>query len=480
MSRIQRRTFLQGALGAAGAFATFHISSDKAGARILGANERLNIAIVGVGGRGGGHLNSLKGMENVTITWVVDADRNRIDTARGRTDGTANGATDIRKVLDDKNLHAISVASPNHWHSLSVIWAAQAGKHCYVEKPASHDIYEGRVALAAAKKYGVVIQHGTQQRSSQARADMIKAIQSGKYGKLAVSHGFCCKPRNGIGHKPPEAPPDWLDWKQWCGPAVIDQYHGNFVHYNWHWFWVTGNGDLNNQGTHELDVAFWALDPGLTAPVRAMALGGRFAWDDQGETPNTMFAIAEYPNGQKVFFNVRNVNYKGYVHQVKNDFYFEDGGKILGDTYISPSGEKRPVEGEPAEITPGGNFGSFIAACRAGKPEMANGDMEVAHFSCLLGHVMNNSYRIGKKVPFNRKAGRFGDDKLAYEEFMKVHEVMRDGVGVPEDGAEYVVGPWLSFDPATERFTGEHADEANKLLRDPRAEGFDIPTPDKV
>jgi len=214
--------------------------------------------------------------------------------------------------------------------------------------------------------------------------------------------------------------------------------------------------------------------------VRAMALGGRFAWDDQGETPNTMFAVAEYPNGQKVFFNVRNVNYDGYPREVKNDFYFEDGGKILGNTYISPSGQRERVEGERAEITGGGRYGSFVNACLAGKPEMANADMEVAHYSCLLGHVMNNSYRIGKKVPFNKKAGRFGDDKLAYEEFMKVHEIMRDGVGVPEDEAEYVVGPWLTFDPATERFTGEHAAEANKLLRDPRNEEFDIPTPDKV
>ncbi len=472
MSRIYRRTFLKGAASAVGAAATLTISGTKAGAKVLGANERLNIGVVGVGGRGRGHLGSYKNMENVEVTWAVDPDQRRAKDA-------PNTTSDIREALDDKNLHAISVASPNHWHSLSVIWAAQAGKHCYVEKPASHDIYEGRVALEAAKKYGVVVQHGTQQRSSQGRADMMKAIHSGKYGKLAVAHGFCCKPRGGIGFKEHEAPPEWLDWKMWRGPAKIE-YHGNLVHYNWHWFWPTGNGDLNNQGTHELDVAFWSLDPDQTAPVRAMALGGRFAWDDQGETPNTMFGIAEYPNGQKVFFNVRNVNYDGYQREVKNDFYFEDGGKILGSTYISPSGEKQRVEGERAEITPGGNFGSFITACREGKPEMANGTMEVAHYSCLLGHVMNNSYRIGKKVPFNAKAGRFGDDKLAYEEFMKVHEIMRDGVGVPEDEAEYTVGPWLTFDPKTERFVGEHADEANKLVRDPRNEGFDIPTPDKV
>jgi predicted dehydrogenase len=473
MSRIHRRKFLKVTLGAAGVAATVGISGTRAGERILGANERLRIAVCGVNGQGRGHLRGYQGIDNVEVAWIVDPDRRLLKDA-------PHTATDFRRALDDKNLDAISVAAPNHWHSHMVILAAQAGKHCYVEKPASHDIYEGRVALEAARKYGVVVQHGTQQRTNQNRANMIKAIQSGKYGRLAVAHGFCCKPRNGIGHRQVESPPDWLDWNLWRGPAVIDRYHGNFVHYNWHWFWVTGNGDLNNQGTHELDVAFWSLDPGLTSPVRAMALGGRFAWNDQGETPNTMFAIAEYPNGQKVFFNVRNVNYDGYQHQVKNDFYFEDGGRIIGNTYISSSGEQQPVRGEPVEITPGGQYGSFVNACRAGKPSLSNANMEVAHYSCLLGHVMNNSYRIGKKVPFNKKAGRFGDDKLAYEEFMKVHAMMRDGVGVPEDGAEYIVGPWLTFDPATERFTGEHATEANKLLRDPRTKEFDIPAPHRV
>ncbi|MDY0170722.1 MAG: Gfo/Idh/MocA family oxidoreductase, partial [Thermoguttaceae bacterium] len=164
MPKLHRRTFLKSALTAAGAAATVTISTGRAGARVVGANERLRVAVCGVGGRGRGHLGSYKSMENVEVTWLIDADQRRLQ------DGT-NTTSDIRKALDDKNLDAISVATPNHWHSLAVIWAAQAGKHCYVEKPASHDIYEGRVALAAAKKYGVVIQHGTQQRSDQGRAN---------------------------------------------------------------------------------------------------------------------------------------------------------------------------------------------------------------------------------------------------------------------------------------------------------------------
>ena len=168
----------------------------------------------------------------------------------------------------------------------------------------SHDVAEGRIAVEAQKKYGVVIQHGTQSRSSSSIAGLHEAIKQGKWGKLKISYGYCCKPRGGIGTAATGAAPSNLDWDLWKGPAQIDSYHKNFVHYNWHWFWKTGNGDLNNQGTHQLDIARWALDDDQTHPINAMAIGGRFQWGDQGETPNTMFGMAEYPNGQFVFFNV--------------------------------------------------------------------------------------------------------------------------------------------------------------------------------
>ncbi len=485
MNHPTRRDFLKSAT-AAGLAASFTIAGTKASARVLGANERLRMAVCGMGGRGQSHAGSFSGMKDVELVYVVDPDlAHQQRAAEGyskRTGYTVKGLSDVREALADKNLDAISVATPNHWHSLMVIWAAQAGKSCYVEKPASHDIYEGRVALEAWKKYGVVVQHGTQQRSDGRRAAQIKAIRDGKFGKLKISYGYCCKPRNGIGVKEPSDPPANLDWDLWRGPAVIDQYHGNYVHYNWHWFWKTGNGDLNNQGTHQLDVAQWAIDEDQTHPVRAMALGGRFKWDDQGETPNTMFGIAEYPNGQSVFFNVRNVNYSGYQRQVKNEFYFEDGGWMddNGTYYKKGSTQGEKVDFPGVEITGGGCFVSFVAACRAGKPEMSNADMDVAHRSCVVGHLMNNSYRIGKEVPFNARAGQFGDVKEASEHFLKLHEITRDGCGVPEDKDHYTVGPWLTFDPKAERFTGEHADEANKLVRDANREGFQIPDADKV
>jgi predicted dehydrogenase len=484
MSNVTRRTFLKSS-GVAGAGVL--LCGTAATGRVLGANDRLRIAVAGVNGRGSSHISGWLEQPNVEIAYLIDPDQNVLDRrmkaleekVQGKS--TCKGVTDVRQALEDKSLDAISVATPNHWHSLITIWAAQAGKHVYVEKPMSHDIAEGRVAWEAQKKYNVVVQHGTQSRSSAANAGLHQAIQEGKFGKLKVSYGLACKPRNGIGFKEPSDPPSNLDWNLWRGPAVIDQFHGNFVHHNWHWFWLTGNGELNNQGTHQLDMAFWALDPQVTHPLRAMAIGGRFQWDDQGETPNTLFGIAEYPNGQYVFFNVRNVNYKGYQHQVENEYYFEDGGKIVRGKYYakgSQNGEKISVP--PGKVTPGGNWGAFIAACRAGDPQMANGNAAQAHYSCTLGHLINNSYRLGRKVPFNAKAGRFGDNADAHEHFMKLHALMRDGVGVPEDKAEYVVGPWLTFDGQTERFTGEFAAEANKLVQDAHRSGFEVPAADKV
>jgi len=489
MSRIGRRQFMKSASAFAGA--TVFLSGTSASAKAVGANNRLRIAVAGVNGRGGSHIQGWLEQDNVEIAYLIDPDERVLGTKlrvlekmikdQGKGKFTTKGLKDVREALEDKDLDAISIATPNHWHSLMTIWAAQAGKHVYVEKPMSHDITEGRVCVAAQEKYGVVIQHGTQQRSSAMVAGLTKAIQDGKFGRLKISYGYCCKPRGSIGFESPEAPPDNLDWNLWRGPAKIDSYHDNYVHYDWHWFWETGNGDLNNQGTHQLDRAAWAIDPDQTHPVRAMALGGRFQWEDQGETPNTMFAMAEYPNGQYVFFNVRNVNYDDYEKQVENQYYFEDGGKIIGDKYYPKgSSEGELIKVEPGDVTPGGNWTSFITACRAGDPKMANGDVYAAHYGCVVGHVMNNSYRLGRRAPFNLKAGQFGDNKEAYEHFAKLHEVMSKGVGIPEDGNDYTVGPWLTFDPKTERFVGEHADAANELVKDVNRPGFEVPDAAKV
>ena len=482
-----RRRFLASSAAAG----SLLITGTRTSRAVAGANDRVRIAVIGLNGRGKSHLAGFGAIPGVEIATVVDPDQKVLDRtlaelARKAGDAplATKGEKDFRRVLDDKSIDAITVATPNHWHSLMTIMGAQAGKHVYVEKPLSHDVAEGRVAVEAQKKYGVVVQHGTQRRSNAGIAGLHEALKNGALPKLKIAYGYCCKPRGGIGTKPDGDPPATLDWDLWKGPAVIDHYNANLVHYNWHWFWKTGNGDLNNQGTHQLDVARWAIDDDQTHPVRALAIGGRFLWNDQGETPNTMFSMAEYPNGQIVLFNVRNVNYKGYEGQVFNEYYLEDGSVITGEGNYKirrPGSDKAEDLKLPAgKVTPGGEWGSFIAAVRAGDPNLANGNVLDAHHGCVLGHLMNNSYRLGSEVPFDAKAGRFGDRTDVAEHFGKLHAIMRDGVGLPADGTTYRVGPMLSFDPATERHTGDHAEAANALLKDPNTKGFEVPDAARV
>ena len=484
MKRITRRNFMKRSLAVGTAFT---VCGTRATTKVLGANNRLRIAVAGLNGRGGSHIQGWLGQQNVEIAYLIDPDEKvlagKMKYLEGKVKGkyTCKGVADVREALEDKNLDAISIATPNHWHSLMTIWAAQAGKHVYVEKPMSHDIVEGRVAVEAQKKYGVVIQHGTQRRSDARNAGLHDLIRSGRFGKMKISYGYCCKPRSGIGFESPSPPPSRLDWNLWRGPAIIDAYHDNYVHYDWHWFWETGNGDMNNQGTHQLDMAYWALDKDQIHPIRAMALGGRFAWDDQGETPNTMFGIAEYPNGQFIYFNVRNVNYNGYQRQVENEYYFEDGGKIIrGKYYPKGSDNGESIDIPKGKVTPGGSWGSFIAACRAGDPMMANGNAVDAHRGCVVGHLMNNSYRLGKRVPFDTKAGGFPDNSDAQEHFLRLHDIMGKGVGLTENKTYYTVGPWLTFNPRTERHTGDYATEANELLKDANRPGFQVPDAHRV
>ncbi len=484
---LNRRDALRTSLATTG---TFLLAGSKTNAAPESANDRVRIAVFGCNGRGQSHLNGWRGQKNVEIAYIADPDENVLDRTLSamekKIDGkySIKGVTDFRRVLDDASVDAISIATPNHWHSLMTILGAQAGKHVYVEKPMSHDITEGRVAVEAQKKYGVVVQHGTQRRSDAGIAGLHEMLKNGKLPRLKIAYGYCCKPRGSIGTKAPSNPPSSLNWDLWKGPAVIDHYHPNLVHYNWHWFWQTGNGDLNNQGTHQLDVARWAIDDDQTHPVKTMAMGGRFSWDDQGETPNTMFAMAEYPNGQCVLFNVRNVNYKGYKKEVCNEYYLEDGSVIVGEGQYKirrPGSDSfEPLDVERGRVTPGGNWGSFIAAIRAGDPNMANGNALDAHYGCVLGHIMNNSYRLGSTVPFNAAACPLGDRKDVSEHFQKLHTIMRDGVGIAENSASYHVGPMLTFNPETEQFTGEHAQAANVLLKDQNNTGFEVPSVSQV
>ena len=465
MARLTRRSFLNRTLAAAGA--GFAIGGTKSSGRVLGANDAIRIGVAGLHGRGESHVKEFAGMPGVQVTYLIDPDTRtfdkRLDQVKSKGGNTPRTVQDVRKALEDKELDAISIATPNHWHALMTVWACQAGKDVYVEKPCSHNVHEGRIAVEAAKKHGRIVQHGTQSRSGPEWARIAEVVKSGKYGKLLVSRGLCYKRRDSIGVKPNSEPPHELDYDLWLGPAPAHPFNGNYVHYNWHWFWDFGNGDIGNQGVHEMDKARWMI-PGATWPKSVLSLGGRFGYKDQGQTPNTQIALFDYGDAQLIF-EVRGLKTPPYNHLrqgVGNTVHLDEGMIADGKFYPKGSDRGEALPAVEARRGPGrGHFGNFIAAVRSRKPEDLNAPILEGHYSAALCHLANISYRLGELVPFNSQTKALGDDKAAYDALARMEEHL-GGNGLTLAGQEYRLGRRLSFDARAERFV--HDDEANKLL----------------
>ena len=499
MSRQTRRTFLKRAAATAGVATTFTVAGTKASGRVIGTNDTIRIAVAGINGRGCIHLNAFAGMDKVQVTHLIDPDNrlfeSRAASVKKRGGNTPKCMQDIREALDDKELDAVSIATCNHWHSLMTVWACQAGKDVYVEKPCSHNVFEGRKCVEAARKYNRIVQHGTQQRSSSERAGEIAAIRSGKYGKLLVAKGYCCKPRWSLGFKSPEEPPKGFDFNLWLGPAPMQPYHRNLVHYNWHWFWDTGNGDIGNQGVHEMDVARWAIAGGRL-PKSAVSLGGRWVnsddYKDQGQTPNMLVSLFEYDDVLLLFETRGLVNKIGphgtkeFPFKVENEFYTTEGvvrtGKYLygkesmasgSKFYPKQGGKEYDVEVEPIRVTPGGPFGSFIECVRSRKIEEVNCEIEEAHYSAALSHLGNISYRLGKQTPFSETPESFGDNEVVHDSITTLKENLVGALGMDLSKQCYTLGPKLVFDSKSERFVGNT--EADKLLTRDYREPFVVP-----
>lgn len=469
MTRINRRQLLKTAVAASTVFPLFTIAGTKASGRVLGANDVIRVGVAGIHGQGNAHIEQYIGLDGCQVTHLIDPDSS-LHGSRSQPImkkwGTAPKCfKDIREALDDKNLDAISVATPNHWHSLITIWACQAGKDVYVEKPLCHNLIEGRRCVEAARKYNRIVQHGTQQRSSDWKANEIAAVQSGKYGKLLISKGYCCKPRWSIGHKPTSMPPADLDFNLWLGPAAEQPYHGNLVHYNWHWFWDFGNGDIGNQGIHELDVARWAIK-GATLPSKVWSVGGRFAEGDQGQTPNMQMAVYEYGDVLLVF-EVRGLVDKPadspFKFKVANECYTTDGMIANGKFHPKGGGEPQKLEQFDVKVTPGGAWGSFLHAVRSRNVSDCNADVELGYHSCSLIHSANASYRLGEDLPFQQKPQKLGDNSVVVESFKNIQENLT-GVGIKLAEHNYRLGRTLTLDPQTERYIGDGADQANAFL----------------
>ena len=402
-----RRTFF---FGAAAAAATPLLSR--------AANDKIQMAVIGLHGRGRNHISGFQALPDAEVALICDVDKNilaeRAEQFEAKYGRKVRTETDLRRVFDDKTIDAVSIATPNHWHALATVWACQAGKDVYVEKPGTHNLAEGRKMIEAAHKYNRIVQHGVQLRSSAAIQEAVDHLRKGTIGDVYMARGLVYKWRPSIGHKPDQAPPPYLDYNLWQGPAEERPYNANIVPYNWHWHWTYGNGDVGNQGIHETDLCMWGLGVD-TFPTKITAMGGKFLWDDDKETPETLSSTYLYPDQKKMIeFEVRPwmTNREDEV-DVGNIFYGKEGYMIVKwyDYYATFLGQKR--EPGPTRKAGGDHFANFIKAVRSRKTSDQNGPVETAHLAAGLAHLGNVAYRVGRQLEFDPKTERFVGDEQA-------------------------------------------------------------------
>jgi predicted dehydrogenase len=435
--------------------------------------ETLRIAVVGLKSRGTDHIEWLLRMDDVDVAAIVDIDEHlvmpvmrMIEKRRGKWPAYYK---DIRRMLGDKSIDAVTIATTNHTHALFAIWAMQAGKHVYLEKPVSHNPFEGRKVVEAARKYNRICQAGIQSRSMKGIRDAIAYLHAGTLGKVKIAHGLCYKRRQSLGRKPDGPVPEGVDYDLWLGPAPVRPFNPIRFHYNWHWFWDYGNGDIGNQGAHEFDRARWGLNKS-TLPTRVISLGGRLAFDDDGETPNTQIAWFDYGDAELVF-EVRGLGTDAYRGARIGVIWDCEHGTLVspdykGATAYDPDGKAIQKFGGD-----GDHMRNFLDAVRSGRREDLNADIEEGHLSACLSHLANVSYRLGIPQPLS-KDKPFGDIESANEAFGRMREHLIANELKPEE-VRIQVGPLLTFNPWTERFLGN--ENANTLLRRTYRPPFVVP-----
>ena len=305
---ISRRDFLSRSAKTAAIAATSSFISNVIPSKVLGANDRINIAVIGIRSRGSQHYREWVKNPNVHVKTLVDIDENlfpeRVQELTELQGKKPNTEVDLRKMLEDKDIDAVSIASTDHWHALATIWACQAGKHVYVEKPTSHNIWEGRKMVEAARRYNRIVAVGMQNRSIRGVQSAMKFLHEGKLGDIYMAKGLCFKPRDSIGKKQNTQVPAGIHYDLWLGPAPYRPFNPNRFHYNWHWFWDYGCTDLGNQGPHQMDIARWGMNKN-EYPQKIHCSGGYYAFDCDQETPNTQLATLKYDDGKILQFEVR-------------------------------------------------------------------------------------------------------------------------------------------------------------------------------
>lgn len=463
MKTITRRNFIRSTAITAATV----VWTARSWSQVAGANEAIRVAVVGFKGRGGDHISGLRKIPGVRITALCDVDK-EVLAAGAQKIPDAETYTDIRKMLESKNIDAVSIATPNHWHALGAIWAIQAGKDVYVEKPVSHNVWEGRKIVEAARKYNKIVQTGTQSRSSLTGIKAaVEFVQKGNLGKILVARGICYKRRDSIGKVDgPQPIPPSIDYDLWCGPALKLPLMRKRLHYDWHWVWNTGNGDLGNQGIHEMDVARWFLGVNELSP-RVLSFGGRLGYIDDGETPNTLVVLHDYPKAPLIF-EVRGLpekkgsknmdSYKGAQIGIVIEC---ENGHVTVPSYSSAIAYDK--DGKIIKEFKGAedHYQNWIKAVRSRKVEDLNADILEGHLSSALCHTGNISYLLGKKANPDEIREAVKSDAPLAEAFGRMAEhLAANGVDITKD--KVTLGIPLKMDPKTEKFIDN--DSANALL----------------
>ncbi len=434
MQNINRRSFLKSSASAAGFSLLGAPAIAKGG---LHPNSRIRVAVVGLRGRGRTHIECLHRLakENVELAALCDIDESvlneRVADYEKLSARKVKTFTDVRKVLDDKEIDAISYATPNHWHALGAIWACQAGKDVFVEKPASHNLFEGRKMVEAARKYNRIVQHGTQCRSNPNIQEGIQKLKEGVIGKAYMARGLAYKWRESVGRVKEEPVPPGIHYDLWVGPAPMKPFARLRFHSRWHWLWDYGNGEIGNQGVHQLDIMRWGL--GLdTHPTKVQSMGGRFVHEDDQETPNTQVASYQYEGRNLLLqFEVRHwithheagmgdvwpfMDKRSTVGVV---FYGSEGYMVIPNytsyyTFLGRAKTPGPkAEGGDDPMANFDHFANVIRAMRSRKHTELTADIEEGHKSSALSHLANIAYRTGRTLKFDPETERFPDDEEA-------------------------------------------------------------------
>ena len=477
MNKQTRRNFLKTSLYAGTTVAW----TAKSWAQVKGANETLRCATIGFRGRGNSHIGSIKGMQQreqgVKLTALCDVDKKVLEA--GAAKHKVTGYQDIRVMLEKEELDVVTVATPNHWHSLAAIWAVQAGKDVYVEKPVSHNVWEGRQLVNAARKYKKIVQTGTQARSSKCIQDAVQWVQAGNLGKIKVSRGLCYKRRGSIGDIPgTKDVPREVDYDLWLGPAPKKPLTRERLHYDWHWMWDYGNGDLGNQGIHQMDIARWFLGDMELSP-RVWSVGGRLGYEDDGETANTQVIYHDYDSAPLIF-EVRGLG----VKRGSGSRPTYRGGSVAvfvecekGWVAVRSYGAVQAYDNDDKLIKEfkggGDHFGNFIQAVRSRNPKDLTAEILEGHLSSALCHTGNISHRVGKDASVEDIRDVVKKDDSALEAVDRMIDHLAVANEVDLKATPLTLGPALTMDTKAETFNG-HAG-ANKLLTREYREPYVVP-----